>query len=87
MTNSFNLFTVGLIAIVCIIAVILTYRVLREEEQKQKELREQNDSAKDELERSLEYEKNSWRTNISGLTWIYIITTVIILVGFFIYLF
>lgn len=82
----FNMFTVGLITVLCIIATIVTYRVLKEEEKKQKSYEEKGATAEDEYQRSLEYEKTSWKTNIPRLTWIYVIATLASIVAFVIYM-
>lgn len=81
-----NAFSVGLIIVVCLVATVITYRVLKEEERKQKAYEESSETFEDELNRSLEYEKTSWKTNIPLLTWIYIIATLASLIALVIYM-
>ncbi|MCM3739634.1 hypothetical protein M3210_05065 [Oceanobacillus luteolus] len=81
-----NAFTVGLIIVVCLVATVITYRVLKEEEQKQKAYEESSETFQDEFNRSLEYERTSWKTNIPLLTWIYIIATLASLIALVIYM-
>lgn len=83
---SFNAFTIGLITIVCIIATVLTYRVLKEEEKKQKAYRESGQTIEDEMQRSLEYEKSSWTSNVPIMSWIYVVATVLSIIAFVIYI-
>lgn len=84
--NSFNALTIGLISVVCLVAVIITYRVLKEEERKQKGYEESGQSAEEELQRSLEYEKSSWSSNIPVLTWIYVIATLLSIIALVVYM-
>ena len=81
-----NIWVMGLIVVVCIIGGIITVRVLKVEENKQKEYEDSGDTAKDELERSLEYEKSSLKSNVPILSWIYIIAIVVSLIAFVVYL-
>jgi Flp pilus assembly protein TadB len=83
---SFNLFTIGLISIVCIIAIILTYRILKEEEKKLEDLKESGDTVQDEIKRSHEYEEKSWGTGIPLISWIYVIATVGAIILFVVYI-
>ena len=82
-----NIWVFGLIIVVCIIGGIITFRVLKVEENKQKEYEKSGDTAKDELARSLEYEKSSLKSNIPLLSWIYIIAIVVSIIAFAIYMF
>lgn len=86
MMLDFNAFTVGLIIIVCVIATVLTYRVLKEEEHKQKAYKESGQTIEDELQRSLEYETSSWSSNVPIMSWIYIVATVLSIIAFVIYM-
>ncbi len=75
---------IGIIAVLCIIALVMTYRVLKTEEKKQREYRSEGDN---ELQRSHEYEKKSLKSDLPNLTWIYIIATIIVTILFVVYLF
>lgn len=78
---------IGLIVVVCLIALAITYRVLKVEEKKQKEYRREGASFGDEVERSHKYEEKSLKSNLPNLTWIYIVAAVIIFIAFAIFLF
>ena len=81
-----NIWVIGLILVVCIIGGIITVRVLKVEEYKQKECEKSGDTAREELERSHEYEKSSLKSNVPILTWIYIIAIGLSLGAFVIYM-
>ena len=78
---------IGLVVAACIIALAITYRVLKVEEKKQKEYKKEGAGFGDELERSHEYEEKSLKSNLPNLSWIYIVAGVIIIIAFVIYLF
>ncbi|WP_405103433.1 hypothetical protein [Oceanobacillus sp. FSL H7-0719] len=78
---------IGLVVAACIIALAITYRVLKVEEKKQKEYKKEGAGFGDELERSHEYEEKSLKSNLPNLSWIYIVAAVIIIIAFVIYLF
>ncbi|MBN6205705.1 hypothetical protein JYK21_04505 [Ralstonia pickettii] len=78
---------IGLIVVVCLIALAITYRVLKVEEKRQKEYRREGANFGDEVERSHEYEEKSLKSNLPNLIWIYIVAAVIIFIAFAIYLF
>lgn len=78
---------IGLVVAACIIALAITYRVLKVEEKKQKEYKKEGADFGDELERSHEYEEKSLKSNLPNLSWIYIVAGVIIIIAFVIYLF
>lgn len=63
-----------LIGVVCLIAVVLTLYGMKQEEDKQKKYEEAGKEAVSELERSLEYETKSLKSNLPSLIWIYVIT-------------
>lgn len=75
------------LAVFFIAILLVTLYIFRKEEQKIKKLEEQGDSSKDELQRSLEYEKQSLKSNVPILSWIYGITIGVSLLVFFIYMF
>lgn len=78
---------IGLVIVVCIIGGLITLRVLKEEENKQRQYEESGETAKGELERSLEYEEKSWSSNVPKLTWIYVVSTVLSIIALVIYMY
>lgn len=68
-----------------IITVYITYRIFNKEEKRQERLDDEDDSAKNEMERSLEYETTSITMNLKRLVWIYAITLPLSLIIFFIF--
>lgn len=78
---------IGLIAVVCIVALAITYRVLKVEEKKQKEYRKKGATFQDELERSHDYEEQSLKSNLPNLSWIYVVAAIVVVIAFVIYLF
>ncbi|MHA6252629.1 hypothetical protein [Oceanobacillus sp. CAU 1775] len=82
-----NIWVLGSVFILCVIAAVYTFKAIKEMENKQKEYKNNPDSLKDAIQRSSEYEKSSWGTSIPGLTWMYIIATVVSLIALLIYMF
>jgi len=81
-----NIWVLGFVFILCLIAGIVTFSAVRDMEKQQKKQKENPDSVKAAIERSSEYEKTSWGS-MSPLTWMYVIAIVVSLVAFLIYMF
>lgn len=82
-----NIWIISFIFILCLIAGIITFKVLKEEEEKQKRYKNDPDSAKGALERSHEYEQKSLKSNVTNLSWIYVVAIIGSLIAFFVYMF
>lgn len=70
-----------------IVALAVTFYIFKKEEEKMRKLEVEGDTSSDELQRSIDYESNSLKSNVPILTWIYVITILLSLIIFFIYLF
>jgi len=81
-----NIWVLGLVFILCLIAGIVTFSAVKDMERQQKKQKENPDSLKEAIKRSSEYEKTSWGT-MSPLTWMYVVAIVVSLVAFLIYVF
>jgi len=77
---------IGIIFVLVIIAIVWTFIVFKQEENKMKKYEEEGDTVADEIRRSHEYETSS-RSNVSLQILIYTVTIVLSLVIFGIYIF
>lgn len=77
---------IGLVIVVCVIGGLITLRVLKVEENKQQKYEERGETAKGELERSLEYEEKSLHKNVPRLTWIYVVATLLSIIALVVYM-
>lgn len=82
-----NIWVISLIFIVCAIAAVITYRIMKEELVKQQEYEKAGMSPQEELQRSLEYEQKSIRSNVTSMTWIYIVAIALSVAAFIFYMF
>ncbi|WP_026907349.1 hypothetical protein [Paucisalibacillus globulus] len=78
---------IAIIAILCVIGLIATLLVIKQEESKMKQYEEDGDTAQNELKRSLEYESQSISSNVKSLSWIYIIAISLSFIAFALYLY
>ncbi|WP_340003113.1 hypothetical protein [Oceanobacillus sp. FSL K6-0127] len=76
-----------LIGVVCLIAIVLILYGMKQEEDKQKKYEEAGEEAASELERSLEYETKSLKSNLPSLIWIYVVTISLSLFALVLYIF
>ena len=83
-----NYWMLGLIsAVVIIVSLVLTVRVLKEEDKKIKKYEGEEDSAANELKRSNDYEKESLTKNVKNLSFIYVIVTAVSIIVLAFYIF
>jgi type IV secretory pathway component VirB8 len=68
------------------IALVGTFFAFRQEENKMKKYEEDGDTPQDEIQRSLDYEKSSLKSNVSIQVWIYVVAILLSLLAFAIYL-
>ncbi|WP_042150096.1 hypothetical protein [Paucisalibacillus sp. EB02] len=76
-----------IIAVLCIIGLIATLMVIKQEENRMKQYEEEGDTAENALKRSLEYESKSISSNVKSLSWIYIVAIVLSLIAFALYMY
>ncbi|PAV28823.1 hypothetical protein CIL05_14445 [Virgibacillus profundi] len=69
-----------------IAALAGTFYAFKQEENKMKKYEEEGQTVQDELKRSLDYETSSVKSNVSLQVWIYVITILLSLIAFAIYL-
>jgi hypothetical protein len=74
------------LVILFVAALIGTFFAFRQEENKMKKYEEEGDTPQDEIQRSLDYEKSSLKSNVPIQIWIYTITIFLSLLAFAIYL-
>lgn len=84
-----NIWVLGSVFILCVIAGIYTFKAIKEMEDKQAEYKKNPDSLKEAIQRSSEYEKTSWgsKSSIPGQTWMYVVAIVVSLIALLIYMF
>lgn len=75
------------LTVLFIAALAGTFFAFKQEEKKMKKYEEEGQTVQDELKRSLEYESSSLKSNVPIQIWIYVITIILSLVAFAIYLF
>jgi len=73
--------------ILFLITMILTLYAFKQEEMKMKKYEEEGDTVADELKRSHEYESTSVQNYLPIQGWIYIISIIVTIVAFVIYLY
>ncbi|SHH13783.1 hypothetical protein [Virgibacillus chiguensis] len=78
-----------IIFLFCLFLVALggTLYVFKQEERKMKQYEAEGETAQSELQRSMEYETKSLKSNVPILIWIYAVTILIGLIAFFVYAF
>ncbi|WP_188207281.1 hypothetical protein [Alkalibacillus aidingensis] len=70
-----------IISILFVITLVSTLLIAKEQNRKIKEYERQGTTAKEELERSIEYEDHSLKSNVPMLSAIYIVSFVIIIIA------
>ncbi|OZU90527.1 hypothetical protein CIL03_05105 [Virgibacillus indicus] len=75
------------LTVLFIAALAGTFFAFKQEEKKMKQYEEEGQTEQDELKRSLEYETSSLKSNVPIQIWIYVITILLSLIAFAIYLF
>ncbi|MGM8364323.1 hypothetical protein ACLIBG_02455 [Virgibacillus sp. W0181] len=80
-----SLWLLLVIALLFVIAMVVTFYAFKQEEQKMKRYEEEGDTVEDELRRSHEYEANSVQKYLPIQIWLYVITAVatVVIVGYF----
>jgi nitrate reductase gamma subunit len=78
---------IAIIAILCVIGLIATLMVMKQEESKMKHYEEEGNTAENELKRSLEYESKSISSNVRSLSWIYIVAISLSFIAFALYMY
>ncbi|GAB3793179.1 hypothetical protein [Virgibacillus kimchii] len=63
-----------------------TFYAFKQEENKMKKYEEEGDTPQNEIQRSLEYEKSSLKSNVPIQVWIYSISILLSLLAFALYL-
>lgn len=82
-----NIWLIAFILVICIIALVATFMVIKQEERKMKQYEETGDTAKSELQRSHEYETKSLSSNVKSLTWIYVVVIGLSFIVFGLYMY
>jgi heme/copper-type cytochrome/quinol oxidase subunit 2 len=70
-----------------VVALVATFAILKKEENKQKMYEEQGDTLEEEMKRSAEYENRSLKSDVPLQIWIYVITILLSLLVFAVYLY
>ena len=78
---------IAFIAVLCVIGLIATLMVIKQEESKMKQYEEEGDTAESQLKRSLEYESKSISSNVKSLSWIYAVAIVLSFIAFGLYMY
>ena len=78
-----NIGLITLLLVLCVAGLGGTFLAFKQEEKKIKKYEEEG---RDELRRSLDYETSSIKSNVSIQVWIYVVTILLSLVAFAIYL-
>ncbi|WP_232231182.1 hypothetical protein [Virgibacillus sp. 6R] len=82
-----NIALILFLLLLFIVALGGTLYVFKQEEKKMKQYETEGDTAKSALQRSMEYETKSLKSNVPILIWIYSVTILIALIAFFVYAF
>lgn len=75
------------LGILFIITMFLTFYAFHQEEKKMKRYEEEGDTISDQLKRSREYESQSIKYHVPIQLWIYLITFILTIIAFVIYLY
>jgi len=82
-----NIWLLVFLAVVVVISLIWTLIIFKQEENKLKKYEQEGETGEEELRRAEEYEQDSLKRQMPRLIWIYVITIVLSLIVFGIYLF
>lgn len=72
--------------IITIIAIIITYRILKGMEKQMKSYEDEGVTVEEERERSLRYETESFKKHLPVQIFLYILLIILTLIGFFVFL-